>query len=162
MAKGQRSHPAGQIANKNDSWVFATALRAQIARLSLGPIGAVFNPLAQHADLHVGETYVRPWHQLRMGAQSLHCREHQTAFGFAGDDVCLTPSVGLEGRLLAGKIQRGRREFPVMTAQTILLQDRLDLGQEIMVLNPGLGFRGEGTGNQWQDKEDAKRLHEGV
>lgn len=96
-----------------------------------------------------------------MQARTLHGGDKQTVIGVAGQDVSLATGAVFEGGDPAGEIEHGPRQCAIVTAKTLLLKHRFDLGEEI-VIGLALAAGGERTRNDEQDGEKKKQLHEDI
>lgn len=140
------------------SEALAALLGLQRAFLSLRPVGTVFDPFAKHADLVFREADVLSRHHLGMRAATLHGADEQAAAWVAGQNVFATAGAAFEGRGLAGEIQRGRWQAAVVTGKAVLLEHRLDLGEEVMFATR-IGTGNEGAGGDDKQRDEFKETH---
>jgi len=108
---------------------------------ALGPVGTVFDPLAQHADLIIREADLGAGHHLRMCAATLHGADQQAAIRRTRKYVVATAGAAFEGGGFAGEIERGRRQAAIVALQAVLLQHRFDLGVEIACAFASAGWQ---------------------
>lgn len=91
-----------------------------------------------------------------MSTAALNGADEQAAIGVAGQDVVASAGAVGESGGFAGEIKRGRRQGADMAGDTVLLQDRFHLFEEVAFAFSLCARNGSAGGEQEEEREGAQ------
>jgi hypothetical protein len=119
-------------------------LGVELAGGAGGPGGAGFNPLAEGAEVHVGEGDLEAGHHALVEALAGDGGEEEGLVGLAGEDVGAAGGAGEEGGGVVGEVEEGGVGAAV-TGEAVFFQDGFDLVGEELLSSDGGGIGGGGA-----------------